>query len=102
MQQSGSSTSQPPKTDPPRLFCTLCLPWPPAVKVHRNFKEALTIKTPFAAEAIYGGQLLGVRGQDFVCFYDWATGKVRSSCFLPPWVWVRSQAGRGWLAGWWA
>ena len=47
-----------------------------AVKVHRSFKEALTIKTSFAAEAIYGGQLLGVRGPDFVCFYDWATGKV--------------------------
>jgi hypothetical protein len=40
MQQSGSSTSQPPETDPPRLLCTLCLPWRPAVKVHRNFKEA--------------------------------------------------------------
>lgn len=49
-----------------------------AVKVHRNFKEALTIKVAFTAEAIYGGQLLGVKGQDFVVFYDWATGKVRA------------------------
>ncbi|KAI3425793.1 hypothetical protein D9Q98_007768 [Chlorella vulgaris] len=46
------------------------------IKVHRNFKEALTIKTPFSADGIYGGQLLGVRSQDFICFYDWATGKV--------------------------
>ncbi|KAL4457362.1 hypothetical protein ABPG75_012227 [Micractinium tetrahymenae] len=46
------------------------------IKVHRNFKEALTIKVPFSAEAIYGGQLLGVKGQDFIVFYDWATGKV--------------------------
>jgi coatomer subunit beta' len=44
--------------------------------VHRNFKEALTIRTPFSAEGIYGGQLLGVRAQDFITFYDWATGKV--------------------------
>lgn len=50
---------------------------PAAVKIHRNFKEALTIRTPFSAEAIYGGQLLGVRSQDFICFYDWATGKAR-------------------------
>jgi hypothetical protein len=67
--------------------------------VHRNFKEALTIKTPFAAEAIYGGQLLGVRGQDFVCFYDWATGKVRFSCFLPGLEGMHAcgQATAGWL-----
>ena len=49
------------------------------VKIHRNFKEALTVRVPFAAEAIFGGQLLGVRAQDFIVFYDWATGKVR--CF---------------------
>lgn len=47
--------------------------------MHRNFKEALTIRTSFAAEAIYGGQLLGVRSQDFIVFYDWASGKVRFS-----------------------
>lgn len=35
------------------------------------------MRVPFAAEAIYGGQLLGVRTQDFIAFYDWATGKVR-------------------------
>lgn len=53
-----------------------------AVKVHRNFKEALTIKLAFSAEGIYGGQLLGVRGQDFIVFYDWATGKVGSAHFF--------------------
>lgn len=52
----------------------------PAVKIHRNFKEALTIRTGFAAEAIHGGQLLGVRAQDFIVFYDWATGKVIDLC----------------------
>ena len=59
------------------------LPYPPpAVKIHRNFKEALTIRTGFAAEAIHGGQLLGVRAQDFIVFYDWATGRVSG------WVWL--------------
>lgn len=62
---------------PPHAHPAFTLQSPtPAVKVHRNFKEALTIKVPFAAEAIYGGALLGVRASDFIVFYDWATGKV--------------------------
>lgn len=75
---------------PPAPVCCQCTDLPPiedlpaalpyssfvAVKIHRNFKEALTIRTGFAAEAIHGGQLLGVRAQDFIAFYDWATGKV--------------------------
>ncbi len=62
--------------------CLPCLVYcrTPAVKIHRNFKEALTIRTGFAAEAIHGGQLLGVRAQDFIVFYDWATGKVGRGC----------------------
>lgn len=47
-----------------------------SVKIHRNFKEASIVRLPFAAEAIHGGRLLGVRTQDFIVFYDWATGKV--------------------------
>lgn len=46
------------------------------IKIHRNFKEALTIKPGFGVEGIHGGRLLGVRAQDFICFYDWTTGKV--------------------------
>ena len=46
------------------------------VKIHRNFKEAQTIRLPFAAEAIHGGRLLGVRTSDFIVFYDWNTGKI--------------------------
>lgn len=45
--------------------------------MHRNFKEALNVKPGFSVEGIHGGQLLGVRGTDFIAFYDWATGKVR-------------------------
>jgi len=38
----------------------------------------------FSAEAIFGGALLGVRGNTFVCFYDWNTGAmVRRIDVLP-------------------
>jgi coatomer subunit beta' len=47
-----------------------------AVKVHRNFKEALQVRVPFQPEGIHGGRLLAVRAADFVVFYDWATGAV--------------------------
>ena len=47
-----------------------------SVKLFKNFKESNAIKTNFAAEALSGGSLLGIRGSDFVCFYDWASGKV--------------------------
>lgn len=68
----------------------VCCPTP-TVKIHRNFKEALTIRTGFAAEAIHGGQLLSVRAQDFIVFYDWATGKVSG--------WVGLGVGRQALVG---
>ncbi|KAL3136098.1 hypothetical protein ABBQ32_007120 [Trebouxia sp. C0010 RCD-2024] len=47
-----------------------------SVKLFKNFKEVSSIKTSYAAEALSGGTLLGVRGSDFVCFYDWASGKL--------------------------
>ncbi|DBB15486.1 TPA: hypothetical protein ACH3X3_003709 [Trebouxia sp. C0006] len=47
-----------------------------SVKLFKNFKEANAIKNNFAAEALSGGSLLGVRGSDFVCFYDWGSGKL--------------------------
>ena len=68
-----------------------------AVKIHRGFKEALTIKTAFAAEAIYGGQLLGVRAQDFVVFYDWNTGRVSEGVGCECGV---GKVGRGGCVGW--
>ena len=46
------------------------------VKLYKNFKEVTSIKTNYAAEGLSGGTLLGVRGSDFVCFYDWTSGKV--------------------------
>jgi len=41
------------------------------VKVFRNFQEHKSFKTGFANEGIFGGRLLGIKGKDFVTFYDW-------------------------------
>ncbi len=48
-----------------------------SVKIFRNFKETASLKLGFAVEEIYGGALLGVRGADFICFYDWLSAKAR-------------------------
>lgn len=42
------------------------------IRVHNKmFKERKSMRPTYAAEAIYGGALLGVCGKDFICFYDW-------------------------------
>lgn len=48
------------------------------VKVFKNFKErpGLIPKLNYSAEGVYGGALLGVRGNGFLNFYDWETGLV--------------------------
>lgn len=47
----------------------------PKVKVFRSFKErAGLVKINYPTDGIYGGTLLGVKGNGFVCFYDWETG----------------------------
>eukprot|EP01025_Chloroclados_australasicus_P014962 TRINITY_DN17088_c0_g2_i2.p1 TRINITY_DN17088_c0_g2~~TRINITY_DN17088_c0_g2_i2.p1 ORF type:complete len:950 (-),score=124.80 TRINITY_DN17088_c0_g2_i2:478-2916(-) len=46
------------------------------VKIYKNFQEKSSLKIDFSAQGIHGGWLLGVRGQDFICFYDWATGQI--------------------------
>lgn len=38
---------------------------------NKLFKERKSMKLTYAAESIFGGALLGICGQDFVCFYDW-------------------------------
>lgn len=48
-----------------------------AVKVYKNFKETSSLRLGYGAEGLHGGTLLAVRSADFVCFYDWATSKVR-------------------------
>ncbi|MCO5594209.1 hypothetical protein L7F22_048234 [Adiantum nelumboides] len=39
-------------------------------------EERKSIRPTFSAEGIYGGALLAVRSNDFVCFYDWADCRV--------------------------
>lgn len=41
------------------------------VKVFKNFKETKAFKPGYAAEGIFGGNLLAVRSSSFVCFHDW-------------------------------
>eukprot|EP00931_Biecheleriopsis_adriatica_P020246 TRINITY_DN13599_c0_g2_i1.p1 TRINITY_DN13599_c0_g2~~TRINITY_DN13599_c0_g2_i1.p1 ORF type:complete len:953 (+),score=217.85 TRINITY_DN13599_c0_g2_i1:80-2938(+) len=41
------------------------------ISIFQDFKESFSFKPPFTVEEIFGGALLGVRGSDFICFYDW-------------------------------
>jgi coatomer subunit beta' len=46
-----------------------------SIRLFKNFKERSGILNfPFAMEGLFGGHLIGVRGQGLVCFYDWETG----------------------------
>lgn len=38
----------------------------------KNFQEKKSIRPTFSAERIYGGALLAMCSNDFICFYDWA------------------------------
>ncbi|XP_047950692.1 coatomer subunit beta'-2 [Salvia hispanica] len=38
----------------------------------KNFQEKKSIRPTFSAERIYGGNLLAMCSNDFICFYDWA------------------------------
>eukprot|EP00435_Cladocopium_sp_Y103_P033368 s2162_g8.t1 len=41
------------------------------ITVFQDFKESFSFKPQFNVEEIFGGRLLGIRGGDFICFYDW-------------------------------
>ncbi|OAE32528.1 hypothetical protein AXG93_3242s1510 [Marchantia polymorpha subsp. ruderalis] len=43
---------------------------------NKTFQERKSIRPTFSAEGIFGGTLLAVRSNDFVCFYDWAECRV--------------------------
>ena len=46
-----------------------------SIRLYKNFKERPgVLNIPFAMEGLFGGQLVGVRGAEWVCFYDWDTG----------------------------
>ncbi|CAH2036488.1 unnamed protein product [Thlaspi arvense] len=38
----------------------------------KNFQEKKSIRPTFSAEKIFGGTLLAMCSNDFICFYDWA------------------------------
>ncbi|XP_042049470.1 coatomer subunit beta'-2-like isoform X2 [Salvia splendens] len=43
------------------------------IKIYtKNFQEKKSIRPTFSAERIYGGILLAICSNDFICFYDWA------------------------------
>eukprot|EP00877_Chromochloris_zofingiensis_P000490 jgi/Chrzof1/10441/UNPLg00368.t1 len=46
------------------------------IKIFKGFKEEKTLAIDFAVEGMYGGALIGVKGHDFICFYDWDAGKL--------------------------
>ncbi|CAN6819556.1 unnamed protein product, partial [Brassica oleracea] len=39
---------------------------------NKNFQERKSIRPTFSAEKIFGGSLLAMCSNDFICFYDWA------------------------------
>lgn len=39
---------------------------------NKLFQEKKSIRPTFSAERIYGGTLLAMCSNDFICFYDWA------------------------------
>jgi coatomer subunit beta' len=41
------------------------------LKTYANFKEKQVFKPSFGMEALFGGVLLGLRGSNFISFYDW-------------------------------
>ncbi|KAG2729137.1 hypothetical protein I3760_01G235700 [Carya illinoinensis] len=38
----------------------------------KNFQEKRSVRPTFSADRIYGGALLAMCSNDFICFYDWA------------------------------
>ncbi|XP_024389865.1 coatomer subunit beta'-1 [Physcomitrium patens] len=43
---------------------------------NKTLQERKSIRPTFSAEAIYGGTLLAVRTNEFICFYDWVECRV--------------------------
>ena len=41
------------------------------------FQEKKSVRPTFSAERIYGGTLLAMCSNDFICFYDWADRLIR-------------------------
>ncbi|GBF95719.1 hypothetical protein Rsub_08701 [Raphidocelis subcapitata] len=46
------------------------------VKIFKNFQERQQLRIDFPIEGLHGGALVGARGAEFVCFYDWGEGRL--------------------------
>lgn len=46
------------------------------IVVYKNFNTSRSFRPSFSAEQIFGGVLIGVRSNDFVCFYDWEADRL--------------------------
>ncbi|KAJ7569395.1 hypothetical protein O6H91_01G111000 [Diphasiastrum complanatum] len=42
----------------------------------KSFQERKSLRPSFSAEGVFGGCLLAIRSNEFVCFYDWAECRV--------------------------
>lgn len=52
--------------------------------MYNDFKEYKTFKPFFSPEQIFGGQVLGVRSDEFICLYDWDTCTLIRSIEMAP------------------
>lgn len=69
-----------------------------SLRLYKNFKERTgVLNVPFSMEGLFGGQLVGVKGAGWVCFYDWDSGAlVRRIDEMPKNV---SSSDWGWANG---
>jgi coatomer subunit beta' len=46
-----------------------------SLRLFKNFKERSDVlNVPFNMEGLFGGHLVGVKGEEWTCFYDWESG----------------------------
>lgn len=63
------------------------------ITVFQDFKESFSFKPPFVVDEIFGGRLIGVRGGDFVCFYDWTEYRLVRRIDVVPKLVIWSEDG---------
>lgn len=62
------------------------------VRVFLDFNELNNFTPAFEVREMYGGHLIGLRGDDFVCFYDWSSSRLvrRVDCQVTGLYWSDS------------
>jgi len=63
------------------------------ITVYQDFKESFSFKPPFVVDEIFGGRLIGVRGGDFICFYDWSEYRLIRRIDVVPRLVIWSEDG---------